>query len=69
VRFHDLRHTSATLAHEAGASLKAVSDRLGHSTITITADLYQHRVRQVDEDVADKLDGMLRPREAAAEAG
>ena len=66
VRFHDLRHTSATLAHAAGASLKAVSDRLGHSTITITADLYQHHIRQVDDDVADKLDGMLRPRAAVA---
>ena len=35
----------------------SVSDRLGHSTITITitADLYQHRVSQLDEDVADKL--------------
>jgi integrase len=65
VRFHDLRHTSATLSHAAGASLKAVSDRLGHSTITITADLYQHHVRQVDEDVADKLDAMLRPRPVA----
>jgi integrase len=69
VRFHDQRHTSATLAYASGASLKAVCDRLGHSTITITADLYQHHIRQVDEDVAEKLDGMLLPREKGAAAG
>jgi len=40
IRFHDLRHTSATLGLAAGESLKAVSRRLGHSDITITANTY-----------------------------
>lgn len=39
IRLHDLRHTSASLALGAGVSLKVVSDRLGHSTIGITANL------------------------------
>jgi hypothetical protein len=39
-RFHDLRHTSATLGLAAGESLKAVSRRLGHSDIAITANTY-----------------------------
>ena len=38
IRLHDLRHTSASLALAAGVPLKVVSDRLGHSTIGITAD-------------------------------
>ncbi len=42
IRLHDLRHTSASLALNAGIPMKVVSDRLGHSTIAITADLYTH---------------------------
>jgi integrase len=42
IRFHDLRHTSASLALAAGVAMKVVSDRLGHSTSGITADLYTH---------------------------
>jgi integrase len=40
IRFHDLRHTSATLGLAAGETLKAVSRRLGHSDIGITANTY-----------------------------
>lgn len=40
IRFHDLRHTSASLGLAAGESLKAVSARLGHSSIVVTADTY-----------------------------
>ena len=40
IRFHDLRHTSATLGLASGESLKAVSRRLGHSDIAITANTY-----------------------------
>lgn len=40
IRLHDLRHTSATLGLAAGESLKAVSARLGHSSIVVTADTY-----------------------------
>jgi integrase len=37
-----LRHTAATLLLEAGVPLKVVSERLGHSSITLTADTYSH---------------------------
>jgi integrase len=40
VRLHDLRHGAASLAHEAGADLKAIQDLLGHSSIVVTADTY-----------------------------
>jgi integrase len=42
LRLYDLRHSSATLGLEAGEDLKTVSERLGHSTITLTADTYAH---------------------------
>jgi integrase len=48
IRFHDMRHTSATLGLASGESLAAVSARLGHSSLTTTADLYL----QVPEEVA-----------------
>jgi integrase len=35
-----LRHTHATVLHEAGADMKDISDRLGHSTVQITSDIY-----------------------------
>jgi integrase len=42
MRFHDLRHTHASLLLGEGVHLKVVSERLGHSGIAITADLYCH---------------------------
>ncbi|HWG98351.1 MAG TPA: tyrosine-type recombinase/integrase [Pilimelia sp.] len=40
VRLHDLRHGTASLAHQAGADLKTLQDLLGHSSIVVTADTY-----------------------------
>ncbi|MFS0647238.1 tyrosine-type recombinase/integrase [Siminovitchia sp. 179-K 8D1 HS] len=40
IRFHDVRHTHATLCLEAGMSLKEVQDRLVHSSIKTTGDVY-----------------------------
>ena len=42
VRFHDLRHTHATQLLLAGVHPKVAQERLGHSTITTTLDLYSH---------------------------
>lgn len=42
IRFHDLRHTHATLMLELGINPKMVADRLGHSTVKITLDTYTH---------------------------
>ena len=49
---HSLRHTWATLALEAGIHPKVVSERLGHSTISITLDTYSHVVEGMDADAA-----------------
>jgi integrase len=55
VRLHDLRHTNASLALAAGVEMKVVSDRLGHSQISITADLYTHVNQAVGRAAAEKI--------------
>lgn len=56
LRFHDLRHSFATLALESGADLKVVSDALGHSGISITGDTYAHLSLSLKRDLANRLD-------------
>ena len=60
IRFHDLRHTAATLAIAAGAHPKAIQERLGHSSITTTLDRYGHLFPALDEELAERLDEMGR---------
>jgi site-specific recombinase XerD len=53
VRLHDLRHSAASLAHQAGADLKALQDLLGHSSIVTTADTYTSVLPEVQRASAD----------------
>ena len=55
IRFHDLRHTNASLALAAGVAMKTVSERLGHSSTAITADLYTHVYPTVAREAAEKI--------------
>jgi integrase len=55
IRLHDIRHTAATVALEQGVPLKVVSERLGHSSVSITADVYQHVTETLQEAAAAKL--------------
>ena len=64
IRFHDLRHTHATLLLTQGVNPKVVQERLGHSQIGITLDTYSHVVPTLQRDAAEKIDGLLRPRGA-----
>lgn len=56
IRFHALRHSSATLLIDQGASLKAIQERLGHKQHQTTADIYAHVTKKVSRDLADKFD-------------
>lgn len=56
VRFHDLRHSNAALMISKNVPMKGASDRLGHSTIAITNDLYGHIERSVQEQIAETID-------------
>ena len=59
MRFHDLRHTAASLLLSAGVHPKVVQERLGHSTISITLDTYSHVLGTLQRDAADRLDEVL----------
>ena len=52
IRLHDLRHTWATLALQAGIHPKVVSERLGHATTGITLDIYSHVQPELDASAA-----------------
>ena len=55
IRLHDLRHSSASIGLASGESLLEVSRRLGHSSITITADTYSHVAPAVAKESAERL--------------
>jgi integrase len=60
VRFHDLRHSHATQLLIAGVHPKVAQERLGHSTITTTLDLYSHVSETMQEDAAARIDAAFR---------
>lgn len=55
IRFHDLRHTHASLGLAAGVPVKVMSERLGHSTSSFTADAYQHVTPALEEHAASTV--------------
>ncbi len=59
IRLHDLRHTWATLALEAGLDVKVVSNRLGHSSVLVTADIYTHVAPATDIAAAEKVADLI----------
>lgn len=60
IRFHDLRHGHATMLLELGENLKVISDRLGHSTINMTADTYAHVAERMQRSASTKLGKTLK---------
>lgn len=61
IRFHDLRHGHATQLLTEGVHPKVVQERLGHSSIAITLDLYSHVIGTLQEDAAARLDLAFQP--------
>ena len=66
-RLHDLRHGSASLQLAAGVPIAVVSQRLGHSTITLTADTYSHLLEGVGRDAAERAAALV-PRRSSVQA-
>jgi len=58
-RFHDLRHSCAAMLIEDGAHPKAIMERLGHSSINVTLDVYGHLFPSLDEALTDGLEQRL----------
>lgn len=59
IRFHDLRHTFASLLIQQGESLVYVKEQMGHSSVQVTVDLYGHLIPGGNKQAVDRLDGML----------
>lgn len=60
LRLHDLRHSCVALLIELGAHPKAIQERLGHSSITVTMDVYGHLFPALNEALTDRLDDVFR---------
>lgn len=60
IRFHDLRHTSASVLIHKGINFKVVSERLGHSSINITFDIYTHTFDKDKIESANTFDEIIK---------
>jgi integrase len=67
-RPHDLRHTAASLAIQAGAHPKSIQSMLGHSSITMTLDRYGHLFPSLADGLANTLDAQFRAAAARVSA-
>ena len=61
VRFHDLRHTNASLLLNQGKPVITVSRRLGHAKASITLDVYGHLISSMQNDIGDLIDDLVMP--------
>jgi len=59
VRFHDLRHTFASLMLLRGAKPKVISEALGHASVAFTMDVYSHIIEGMQSDAMALLDEVL----------
>ena len=69
MRFHDLRHTHATLMLQQGVHPKIVQERLGHATIDVTLDIYSHVLPVMQEASALRFEDGLHHRSACEAKG
>ena len=58
IKFHDLRHTHATLLLFAGVDIKTISERLGHSNIGMTMNIYTHVLKELDRKASEAIDSL-----------
>ena len=61
VRFHDLRHTSASLMLQARVPARVVSERLGHADVGITLNVYSHVIEEMQSEAAAAIESVVRP--------
>ena len=59
-RYHDLRHTFATLSLQNGDDIKTVSSNLGHATVAFTLDIYGHVSEQMKKDSAERMEKLIK---------
>ena len=61
IRFHDLRHTAASLMVKHNVPLNIISKRLGHARVSITLDIYSHTVPGMQEEAVEMIDELVTP--------
>ena len=59
IRFHDLRHTAATMLLLQGVHPKVVSELMGHATVGITLDLYSHVLPDMQQAATEAMERLL----------
>jgi len=59
IRLHDLRHTAATLARQAGVPIEVISQWLGHSTTAMTFNIYSHVMPEMQDDALDRVEAAM----------
>ena len=59
IRFHDLRHTFATLALQNGVDIKTLSGMLGHFSAGFTLDTYTHATQRMRQEAADTIGSVI----------
>ena len=59
IRFHDLRHSAATLLLSLGVHAKVVQEMLGHTQISMTMDIYSHVLPSMQQDAVSRLNDLL----------
>ena len=59
IRFHDLRHSHVTMLIDAKVSIKVISERVGHSNVNTTLNIYSHALREMDQEASDKISDTL----------
>ncbi|WP_271814229.1 tyrosine-type recombinase/integrase [Clostridium beijerinckii] len=59
IRWHDLRHTNATLLLEGGVSMKVLQERLGHSLMQTTSDIYAHVTDNLNREATQTISNIL----------
>jgi len=60
MRFHDLRHSAATLLLSMGVPMKVVQELLGHSSFSTTANVYSHVLPTMQQEAMEKMDALFR---------
>lgn len=69
IKFHDLRHTQASLMLHAGIDLKVIQERLGHADFTTTANIYTHLMQDAQATAAEQLGQMMAEKSPVAVKG
>ena len=59
IRFHDLRHSHVTLLINAKVPIKVISERVGHSNVNTTLNIYSHSLKEMDQEASEKISKSL----------